>query len=124
MKMKLGNIARVTGLGLALFWAGIPSAWTEITFETGDGPHELYFLWQGSFTQAGAQSGNLLDMPAFMTAYNKDMIEMMEILEVRELDTDQIIDFNYVTPRKASPPKMREVVWYYPNPNALKEFIG
>ncbi len=101
-----------------LFAVAIASlALADFTLEIGDKPNEVFFLWQGTYSTEGGQFDNLARVPALKMAYQKDLIEEIEILEVRELDTDQPLPFNYVSKGNAAAgSKLQDVVWYYPNP--------
>jgi hypothetical protein len=109
--------AKILMTSLAVVFALSATVFAELTLETGENPGELYFLWQDTLTSSGARSHRLSEMSAFTYGYSKALIQSLEILEVRELDTDQELRFNYVVPKNSPEEKtLRDVVWYYPNP--------
>ena len=72
----------------------------ELTLETGETSGEVYFLWQATLNQIGARSGRLSEMSSFDRVYSKGLLEKLLICEIRELDTDRPLEFNYVIPSR------------------------
>ncbi len=89
----------------------------ELTLEPGDNSGEVYFLWQASLSDVGARTHKLSDMASFERVFAKALIDRLEINEIRELDTDRMLPFNYVLPPRTGVDKpLRDVAWYYSNP--------
>jgi len=91
----------------------------ELTLETGDSMGEMYFLLQVRLTSSGAKSHRLSGMSAFSRAYQERLIDTLEILEIREMNTDQNLPFTYIPVRSGSSskgPELMDIAWYYPNP--------
>lgn len=89
----------------------------ELTLEPGDQSGEVYFLWQASLNDVGARSHKLSEMASFERVFSKALIDRLEINEIRELDTDRTLPFNYVIPpRTGIDQPLRDVAWYYSHP--------
>lgn len=102
---------------LYLLVAFAPMAWAQLTLETAD-LGEVYFTWQGTHSSAGATSLSLSHLAAFKVAFEGNWLQSVEILEITELNTNQVLPFSYVIPSGSArnSPDLLDVTWYYPNP--------
>ena len=102
---------------LAVAPLALPLRAEELTLEPGDQPGEVYFLWHASLNDVGARMHRLSEMASFERVFAKALIDRLEINEIRELDTDRRLPFNYVIPPRTGIDKpLRDVAWYYPHP--------
>lgn len=106
----------IQALCVATLIAGTARA-EELTLETGEKSGEVYFLWQATLNEVAARSHRLSGMPSFERVYSKGLLEKLLISEIREMDTDKPLEFNYVLPpRYGLSAELRDVAWYYPHP--------